>query len=268
MTEKEWMEAESAMPMLAYLRGTQNQTGQSWPTSAGRLHEGRAENCTSWKVVVFVHACCQRAARFPLHRNRYTLEGMVRLTEFVHGRIRLNDLILSLEAIQDAALNAHVAGKFFPWWQTRIDEPFEANLIALQVSRLAAWCLALESVRQHDPHDYSDCVAQRGNWLNHAPTVPQWQYAYQKEDEVHASILREIIGNPFRPVAIDPRWLTSNVLDLARTIDADEAFDRMPILADALLDAGCDNDDVLNHCRRTDGHVRGCWVVDRLLARE
>jgi hypothetical protein len=46
------------------------------------------------------------------------------------------------------------------------------------------------------------------------------------------------------------------------------AFDRMPILADALQDAGCDNEDVLNHCRGSGPHVRGCWVVDLVLRKE
>ncbi|MDY3553595.1 hypothetical protein R5W24_002698 [Gemmata sp. JC717] len=41
----------------------------------------------------------------------------------------------------------------------------------------------------------------------------------------------------------------------------------MPILADALQDAGCDNDDILNHCRADTVHARGCWVVDAVLGK-
>ena len=81
--------------------------------------------------------------------------------------------------------------------------------------------------------------------------------------------LRDLFGPlPFRDFAADPSWLTSDVLALARGIYDERAFDRMPILADALQDAGCDNDDILTHCRdeRT-AHVRGCWVVDLLLGR-
>ena len=81
-------------------------------------------------------------------------------------------------------------------------------------------------------------------------------------------LLREMFGNPFHPILADPAWLTSDVLALARGIYEERAFDRMPILADALQDAGCDNTDVLNHCRDTSlVHVRGCWVVDLLLAK-
>jgi hypothetical protein len=83
-----------------------------------------------------------------------------------------------------------------------------------------------------------------------------------------AFILRDIFGNPFRPVAIDPSWLTSTVISLATGIYAEKAFDRMPILADALQDAGCANEGVLNHCRQAGEHVRGCWVIDLLLGKE
>ncbi len=78
----------------------------------------------------------------------------------------------------------------------------------------------------------------------------------------------DVFGNPFRPVTIDPRWLTSNVVDLATAIYNERAFDRIPILGDALMDAGCDNDEIITHCRSGDLHVRGCWVVDLLLGKE
>jgi hypothetical protein len=79
--------------------------------------------------------------------------------------------------------------------------------------------------------------------------------------------LRCLFVNPFRRVMIDPSWLTSTVATLAEGIYAERAFDRLPILADALMDAGCDNADVLNHCRDIGPHVRGCWVVDLLTGR-
>ncbi len=78
-------------------------------------------------------------------------------------------------------------------------------------------------------------------------------------------LLRDIFGNPFRPVIVEPQWLTETVLALAAGIYADRAFDRMPILADALEEAGCDHADILTHCREDGPHVRGCWVVDLVL---
>jgi hypothetical protein len=82
------------------------------------------------------------------------------------------------------------------------------------------------------------------------------------------NIIQDIFGNPFRPVTLNPSWLTSTVLALANGIYSEKAFDRMPILADALQDAGCDNEDILNHCRQAGEHCRGCFVVDLLLQKE
>jgi hypothetical protein len=80
-------------------------------------------------------------------------------------------------------------------------------------------------------------------------------------------LLRCIFGNPFRPVSLDPAWLKPNVVALAQAIYDNRAFDRMPILGDALEGAGCENQDILPHCRAQTEHVRGCWVVDAILGR-
>ncbi len=88
------------------------------------------------------------------------------------------------------------------------------------------------------------------------------------EERRQVELIRDIFGNPFHPVALDRSWLTSDVVALAHGIYEEKAFDRMPILADALQDAGCANDDVLNHCRDAKRvHVRGCWVIDLLTGR-
>jgi hypothetical protein len=81
-------------------------------------------------------------------------------------------------------------------------------------------------------------------------------------------LLRDIVGNPFRPAPVEAAWLTTNVVALAQGIYHECGFDRMPILADALEDAGCTNADMLEHCRKSEGHVRGCWLVDLLLGKK
>jgi hypothetical protein len=83
-----------------------------------------------------------------------------------------------------------------------------------------------------------------------------------------AGLVRDVFGNPFRPVVFDPAWRAETVAALASAIYPDRAFDRMPILADTLEDAGCDNADILNHCRGPGPHFRGCWVVDLVLGKE
>jgi hypothetical protein len=71
----------------------------------------------------------------------------------------------------------------------------------------------------------------------------------------------------WRYLGLQASWLTTTVVAVAAGIDAEVAFDRMPILADALEEAGCDDADILTHCRASDPHVRGCWVIGLLLDR-
>jgi hypothetical protein len=84
------------------------------------------------------------------------------------------------------------------------------------------------------------------------------------------SLLLELLGPPFCLIDINPAWLTWNygtVQKIAQAIYDERAFDRMPILADALEEAGCTSQDILTHCRQPGEHVRGCWVVDLILGR-
>jgi hypothetical protein len=88
--------------------------------------------------------------------------------------------------------------------------------------------------------------------------------------------LREVFGNPFalrrkrkseprRGWMFDPAWRTDTAVALAKRMYESRDFGAMPILADALEDAGCDNADILTHARHESEHVRGCWVVDLVL---
>jgi len=81
-------------------------------------------------------------------------------------------------------------------------------------------------------------------------------------------ILHDIFGNPFRPVTLDPAWLTPTVKALAAAVYEERTFDRLPILADALEDADCSDADILSHCRQPGVHVRGCWALDLVLGKE
>ena len=90
----------------------------------------------------------------------------------------------------------------------------------------------------------------------------------QAERGQQAGSFRDIFGNPFRPVTFCPEWRTETAVSLARTMYDARDFSAMPILADALQDAGCDNEEILNHCRGPGPHVRGCWVCDLVLGKE
>lgn len=82
-----------------------------------------------------------------------------------------------------------------------------------------------------------------------------------------ADLLRDVLGNPFQAVAFQAAWRTSTAVTLARQMYSSRDFSTTPILADALQEAGCESEDVLQHCREAGPHVRGCWVVDELLGR-
>jgi len=89
--------------------------------------------------------------------------------------------------------------------------------------------------------------------------------AYRAELVAQSAMLRDVFGNPFRPVTFDSGWRTTTAHQLAQGMYDSRDFLTMPILADALQDAGCENDDILDHCRGPGPHVRGCWVVDLVL---
>jgi hypothetical protein len=82
-------------------------------------------------------------------------------------------------------------------------------------------------------------------------------------------LLRCVFGKPFAPIerSCTTAWTNSIVRALSHGIYEDRAFDRLPILADALEEAGCTDDAMLSHCRGPGPHVRGCWVVDLLLGK-
>jgi hypothetical protein len=91
---------------------------------------------------------------------------------------------------------------------------------------------------------------------------------FAEEMAVNADLVREVALNPFRSVAFSPQWRTDAVLALAGQGYEARDFSAMPILADALQDAGCEDADILDHCRGPGPHVRGCWVVDLVLGKE
>ena len=131
----------------------------------------------------------------------------------------------------------------------------------------AAYSVRLETAGSRDssrtPMWMPGCAVSETGWYAAELTIGCTGHANEE-----CRIVRDIFGNPFRPITIDPRWLTSTVVDISNAIYDERAFDKMPILADALMDAGCDCEEILNHCRGDGPHVRGCWVVDLLLGKK
>ncbi len=169
-------------------------------------------------------------------------------------------------------------------------EPDEARSINAEASELCSKVIvdspdhfkALAALRLTDTPT-SSFVWQTALFLQKAleghPGSPN---ARQAAVRLHTGLLRDVVLQPYRGTRgqriarkrrqrklsmLKREWRSSTVVALAEGIYQDRAFDRLPILADALQDAGCDNDDILTHCRSDGPHVRGCWPVDLLLGK-
>jgi hypothetical protein len=93
-----------------------------------------------------------------------------------------------------------------------------------------------------------------------------------------ADLVRDLFNNPFHPLPPAKErkqwqarwdrllaWEGGTVPKLARAIYDERAFERLPLLADALEEAGCEEPAIISHCRQPGAHVRGCWLVDLVL---
>jgi hypothetical protein len=132
--------------------------------------------------------------------------------------------------------------------------------------------LAIGVIEAYAEDPYPD-----GQDLDHGAKIDAFQHLYQVAVErgelpavsaVDVRDLYEVFGNPFRPVPFSPLWRTESATSIARKMYKSRDFSDMPILSDALRQAGCENEDILNHCRGAGPHVRGCWVVDLVLGKE
>jgi hypothetical protein len=127
-----------------------------------------------------------------------------------------------------------------------------------------------------DSRQMAECVDAAFQQLPYVLPTEKPKYATDEQfakqvSQMHAraSDFRDIFGNPFRPVIFSPAWRTSTSVGLAQTMYDARHFNAMPILADALQDAGCEDESILSHCRdEQQVHVRGCWVVDLVLGKK
>jgi hypothetical protein len=126
-------------------------------------------------------------------------------------------------------------------------------LLAVLRSVSGGWCFYGQDW-EYDSFDPLQCASDAAEYVEIGSAWAQ-----------KGSTFRDIFGNPFRPVTFHPEWRTSTVLALAQQMYDARDFTAMPILADALQDSGCENSDILPHCRQPGEHVRGCWLVDLVL---
>jgi hypothetical protein len=185
------------------------------------------------KLRLFTCACCRRLWHVPgSERGKRVVEV---LEHFADGLVEWDDVQAAVESEREATK---------PEWKPWLDRLWDA-----------AECAA-----QYRPQDATD---RRSLF-----TYSRWG-----DTEVElCGLLREVFGNPF---CASPRmpsavlaWNDGTVRRIAEGIYQERASDRLPILADALLDAGCDDEALIAHCRGAGPHVRGCWAVDLILGKE
>lgn len=116
--------------------------------------------------------------------------------------------------------------------------------------------------------EFTPLATEEKNALIAYPTFEQVE---AREKAVQADLLRDIVGNPFRPVTLDASlldWRDRTVVRIAQSIYDDRSFEPLGILGDALEEAGCMNTALLSHCRSKGPHARGCWAVDLVLGKQ
>ncbi len=260
--------------------------------------QGKASNR---KFRLFALACCRRVQHLMVHD--VSCRALEVAQKFADGQASADELETANDAASDvahlpfgehaaswppvsswyaarAACGAEIAARSAP--ASRYEESDQGN--ALYVAWAAGAATATDGIRWDDAawdkvlfaawaRYYGDPGDRWGDFcLSEAPFELGWDdfadySGWVAERKVQTSLVHDLFGNPFRPVTIDHRWLTSTVVDLASAIYDEKALDRMPILADALMDAGCDNDEIISHCRGSGPHVRGCCVVDSILGK-
>jgi hypothetical protein len=231
MTDQEWLVADLPHQMIAYL---QRAFRERSPKRKLRLYL-----CGCWHYLL----ASMTPGDLPSH--------LLVAERYADGQLSLNDMNLVRESVKMATRNWIRASPDQLLAIAVLDRHKELWDSALRVTALVIQLRLADAF----PNGFRTEVANG------------WRVRRDGERLHLARMLRDIFSNHFRPVPFDPRWRTSDVLGLARAIYDDRAFDRVPILADALMDAGCADEQVLAHCRGDGPHVRGCWVVDLVLGK-
>lgn len=148
----------------------------------------------------------------------------------------------------------------------RLAHPLPAELEPYRAEVAAMTRAEQDELYRRDPDDPVRQAYQH-LWRSNERYASDRRAAALAEEAAHCDLFRDLVPYPFEPAEFDPDWRTRAAVALARTLYESGDFATIPVLADALQDAGCEDPDVLGHCRDPDQpHVRGCWVVEAVLA--
>jgi hypothetical protein len=254
MSETEWLTSSDPRPMLRYLIGTDEprvQAVEAFPDARGSDRKLRLFACACYHRVS--HLLPHPVARATVQVAERFADGAASVAEFLEAEAFVQALATNLEPLWRASQGAervilhptHAAlalAGIVCWW-----EPQKAAWYAASNAHLEFPFLTNPGVLVHSQERVGGEAS---------------------EMRAQCELLREMFGNPFRSVAFAPEWRTDTAVTLARQMHEGGDFGAMPILSDALEEAGCDNEPLLVHCRGPRAHVRGCWVVDLVLDKE
>jgi hypothetical protein len=263
MTEEQWLVGTDPKPMLRFLLGTNYprvQAVETFPDCRG----------SDRKLRLFACACYYRIRHLlPDVRAQVAIE----VAEHVADGIRPVDELQRAEAHIREPLDA-LEGR---WRASRGVERIALlpTHEALALALVILWPEPQKAAYYASSNAYLALAAITNPGAASSDTA--FGSSRLAEARAQTDVLRDIFGNPFRPVALDHAWLTWNdgaAVSLAQTVYDDRDLpsghldhDRLAILADMLEEAGCSDADILGHLRGPGPHVRGCWVVDAILGR-
>jgi hypothetical protein len=254
MTEREWLGCTDPMPMLEFLLSDIVTLVDDLPSEAERRAiRGYLERDTvRRKLALFAFACCRLVwDEVADGRSREAIETAERYIDGLASRDQLNE----------TSLASHHA-------RNSIGRTRGADRAKDHVRRVAAnACWAATSALLGKGVSGEDVMMAAAE----SADVAVWAGLYADPLDARtgqAQLLRCVVSNPFQPIAFDPAWRTQTAVAITRGMYDGRDFAAMPILADALQDAGCEHEGILDHCRKPGEHVRGCWVVDLVLGME
>jgi hypothetical protein len=239
MNSSEWTTWTDPQTILAYIRG---------PESSMK----RPIVATNRQLILWACACCRRIGH--LFHDAGCLKAVLAAEGFADGDVTYKDLV--------------AIGKDTSKWQSEtFYESGEQSVRGYVTQACAHLVEGVDSAFDEMETPFLAPTNDATRWAVAAVWENAGERAADREKITQCSILRDILGNPFSPVRCSAEWQTSAVTALANETYDDRRFCNLPELATALVEAGCDNNDILSHCLSEEPHVRGCWVVDMFLQR-
>jgi hypothetical protein len=301
MTESDWLACDSSEELLEHVCDQRRQALGITDTESVSQHAWDSfppARVYPRKRRLFAVACCRRIWHLLPDEARHAVEVAERYADGVAAE---NERVVALAAVESA-------GKVHVQCPTREDDLWRSKRQALKAAGAALWAFSDEAFTREtlivdfgnlpflatddDDGGFIATAWQAHNAWIYAqqdpevlPLLERFRFllyprlvaeagdpvkgtAWYSEVIAQCNLVRDLFGNPFRPVSLDTTWQSATVMSIAAALYDERDFDRMPILADALEDVGCTNTDILNHCRQPGVHARGCWVVDAILGKD